>query len=185
MTINSFNNGIVSNLVLGGVAAVIILAAMMWKASRVAESGNKAKMATWSMAPALMVIAALITHSVAAGGAIPRLQAMFQSAPAANTVALGNSLTALADNLLFGSGEAAGTFVGPAAFTAAQPTSNTGAVSFVTQPAPGPARPPTHHPGPLSPRPPPGPGAARPTGDRSYHQRASGGCHQQPGGAAG
>lgn len=139
MTINSFYNGMMNNLVMGGVAAVIVLAAMFWKANRVAESGNKAKMATWSMAPALMVIAAIMTHGIAAAVVIPRLQQMFQSAPMKNTWALGDALTQAADGLLFGGGEG-GTFVGPAAFTMdAQPSTTGGAVSFASQPAPVPA----------------------------------------------
>ena len=139
MTINSFYNGIMSNLFLGGVAGVILLAAMFWKANKVAESGNKAKMAQWSMAPALMVIAAVMTHGIASAIVIPRLQQMFQSVPMQNTVALGDALTQAADGLLFGGGGEGGAVVGPAAFTAAQPTNNAGAVTFADQPAPAPA----------------------------------------------
>lgn len=145
MTINSLFNGVMSNLVLGGVAAFILLAAMFLKANRVAASGNTAKMASWSLAPSMMVIAAVLAHSVAAAIVIPRLQAMFQSAPMQNTLAMGDALTTAADSLLFGnySGEG-GAYVGADVFKAplmeasnSAPLVNDGATaSFADRPAP-------------------------------------------------
>lgn len=143
MTINSFFHGLASNFIFGGVAVVLLMLAMFWKANKVAESGNKAKMMSWSLAPSLMVIAAVLMHSVAAAVVIPRLQAMFQSAPIQNTLAMGDALTTAADGLLFGnySGEG-GTYVGTDAFKApvqeaSAPLVNNGSTaSFVEQPAP-------------------------------------------------
>lgn len=143
MSINSFFHGLASNFIFGGVAVVLLMLAMFWKANKVAESGNKAKMATWSLAPSMMVIAAVLMHSVAAAVVIPRLQAMFQSAPVQNTMAMGDALTTAADGLLFGnySGES-GVYIGTDAFKApvqeaSAPLVNNGqTASFVEQPVP-------------------------------------------------
>lgn len=135
MTLSSFFHGLSSNLISGGVGAVLVLAAMFWSANKTAATGSKAKMTTWSMAPAIMVIAAIITHGVAAGIAIPKLQAMFQSAPVQNTMAMGGALSAAADTLLFSNGGDGGMVVGTDAFKA--PLVNGGqTASFVEQPAP-------------------------------------------------
>lgn len=120
MTLNSFYNGLVSNLFLGGIAAVVLIAVMFRSANKVAASGNKAKMFSWSVAPALMVIAAVIAHGVALNIIWPKLQGAFSSVPVQNTVALGNQLTMAADSVLFGNGngEMMASYVGPNAFKA-------------------------------------------------------------------
>lgn len=140
MTINSFFDGLTQNLLFGGIAAALLIFAMFTKANKVAATGSKAKMAGWSLAPSLMVIVAVLAHGVALGIVYPRLQAAFTSAPAQNTLALADQLTALADNLLWNSGELPANLVGPAAFTVdAQPSQSAGAVTFASQPAPVPA----------------------------------------------
>jgi len=129
MTLNSFYQGIMQNAFYGGVAAFVIMAAMFWKANKVAASGSKAKMLSWAVAPALMVIAFAVTHSIAGNIVLPRLLAMFASAPIQNTVALGNQLTMAADNVLWGggSGEMMAGYVGPDVFKA--PTQNASVTS--------------------------------------------------------
>lgn len=144
MTINSFYDGLTRNLFLGGVAAALIIFFMFRKANQVAATGNKAKMVGWSVAPALMVIVAVVAHGVAINVVWPRIQGAFASAPVQNTVALGDALTAAADSLLFGggNGEFVAASVGPGAFVApvmeasVAPVVNGGVVaSFVQQPA--------------------------------------------------
>lgn len=140
MTLNSFFDGLTQNLLFGGIAAALLAFAMFTKANKVAATGSKAKMAGWSLAPSLMVIVAVLAHGVALGIVYPRLQAAFTSAPAQNTLALADQLTALADNLLWNSGDLPANLVGPAAFAVdAQPSQGAGAVSFASQPAPVPA----------------------------------------------
>lgn len=144
MTLNSFYNGLVSNLFLGGIAAVVLIAVMFRSANKVAASGNKAKMFSWSIAPAIMVIVAVIAHGVALNIIWPKIQGAFSSAPVQNTVALGDQLTMAADSVLFGggSGEMMASFVGPDAFKApVMEASNTGPLvnggqtaAFVGQP---------------------------------------------------
>lgn len=141
MTLNTFFNGLTQNFLFGGIAAALLIFVMFRKANEVAATGSKAKMAWWSLAPSLMVIVAVLAHGVALGIVWPRLQAAFTSAPAQNTLALADQLTAMADQLLWvNGGEMGAQFVGPAAFTAdAQPSTTGGAVSFTSQPAPAPA----------------------------------------------
>jgi LysM repeat protein len=120
MTFNSFYNGIVQNAIYGGVAAAIIIFVMFRKANQVAATGNKAKMAGWSVAPAIMIIVAVLAHGVALNVIWPRIQGAFTSAPVQNTLALGNQLTAAADSVLWGSGsgEMMAGYVGADAFKA-------------------------------------------------------------------
>lgn len=148
MTFNSFYNGIMQNAIYGGVAAAVIIFMLFNKANRVAASGSKAKMAGWSIAPAIMVIVAVLAHGVALNVIWPRIQGAFTSAPVQNTLALGDQLTVAADNVLWGggNGEMMASFVGPDAFKApvqqASVTSNSTAplvnngqqASFVGQP---------------------------------------------------
>jgi len=101
MTFNALFQAITQNLFFGGVAASILLFLMFRKATAVAQSGDKAKMATWAMAPSMMILASVIMTGAAVGIALPRLQALFLSAPAQNTLAVGNALTAALDNFLF------------------------------------------------------------------------------------
>ena len=144
MTFNSFYNGIMQNAIFGGVAAALIIFVLFNKANKVAASGNKAKMAGWSVAPAIMVIIAVLAHGVALNVIWPRIQGAFTSAPVQNTLAFGDQLTMAADSVLWGggSGEMTASFVGPDAFKApVMEASNTGplvnggqAASFVGQP---------------------------------------------------
>jgi len=144
MTFNSFYNGIMQNAIFGGVAAALIIFVLFNKANKVAASGNKAKMAGWSVAPAIMVIIAVLAHGVALNVIWPRIQGAFTSAPVQNTLALGDQLTMAADSVLWGggSGEMTASFVGPDAFKApVMEASNSGPLvnggqtaSFVNQP---------------------------------------------------
>ena len=52
---------------------------MFRSANKAAASGNKAKMFSWSVAPALMVIAAVIAHGVALNIIWPKIQGAFAS----------------------------------------------------------------------------------------------------------
>lgn len=143
MTFNSFYDGIMQNAIYGGVAAAIIIFLLFNKANKVAASGSKAKMAGWSIAPAIMVIIAVLAHGVALNVIWPRIQGAFTSAPVQNTLALGDQLTMAADNVLWGdgSGEMMAGFVGPDAFKAPVMEASTGPLvnggqtaSFVGQP---------------------------------------------------
>lgn len=148
MTLTSFFNGLATNLIAGGVGAVLVLGAMFWSANKTAATHSKAKMTTWSMAPAIMVIAAIMTHGIAAAIAIPKLQAMFQSAPMQNTASMGSAIAQTLDGWLFSAGGEGGQLAGAAAFMA--PNSGEGSAqsapanyvnggataSFASQPAP-------------------------------------------------
>ncbi|MGD9725200.1 MAG: LysM peptidoglycan-binding domain-containing protein [Nitrospiraceae bacterium] len=141
MTFNSFYNGIVQNLFFGGIAAAIIVFVLFRKANQVAATGNKAKMIGWSVAPAMMVIVAVLAHGVALGVVWPRVQGAFTSAPVQNTMDLGNEMTALVDNVLWGGGgvEMNVAAAGAAAFKApvmeaSAPVNGGITASFVGQP---------------------------------------------------
>lgn len=120
MTFNSFYNGITQNLFYGGIAATILIFILFRKANQIAATGSKGKMASWSFAPALMVIAAVVAHGAAVNIIMPRIQSAFASAPVQNTVALGSQLTATADSIIFGGGggEIMAGYAGPEAFKA-------------------------------------------------------------------
>lgn len=137
MTFNTLFQAISQNVLFGGVAASILLFLMFRRATRVANTGNKAAMATWAIGPSMMVLASVVITGATVGIALPRLQAMFLSAPAQNTLAVGNTLTAALDGFLF-SDPSAGLVVNAPTYST-QPTANTGAVTFTSQPAPAPA----------------------------------------------
>jgi len=144
MTVSSFYNGLISNMFMGGIAAILIIAAMFWKANKIAASGNKAKMFSWSVAPAIMVVIAVIAHGVALNIIWPKIQGAFTSTPVQNMVATGGALATAADGVLWGNGngEMMASFVGPNAFKApVMEASNVGPLvnggqtaSFVSQP---------------------------------------------------
>lgn len=119
MTLNSFYNGLVGNVLYGGIAAVIIIGIMFLKANKIAASGSKGKMLSWSVAPAVMVVVAVVAHGVAVNVIWPKLQGAFTSVPVQNLVATGGALTQTADNILWGgSGELQAAPMGPDAFKA-------------------------------------------------------------------
>lgn len=119
MTLNSFYNGLIGNVFLGGIAALLIIAALFWKANKIAASGSKGKMISWSIAPAIMVIVAVMAHGIAVGVIWPKIQGAFTSTPVKNLVATGDALTATADNILWGSGgDLQAAPMGPDAFKA-------------------------------------------------------------------
>lgn len=136
MTLNSFFTGIAENLIYGGVGLVILLALMFQKANKVAASGNKAKMVSWSVAPALMVIISVLAYGVAVGVVAPKLQAAFTSVPVQNALSLGDSLTAQIDSWLSGDGgnTIAASPAGADAFKA--PVQNAGTQGASAAPAP-------------------------------------------------
>lgn len=145
MTLTSFFNGLSTNLIAGGVGSVLLLAALFWKANKVAATGSKAKMASWTMAPALMVIAAVLAHGVAAAVVIPKLQAMFTSAPMQNTASMGSAIVQTLDNWLFTKGGDGGQLAGAAAFRVPNSGESSApanyvnggtTASFASQPAP-------------------------------------------------
>ena len=148
MTFNSFYNGIVQNLFFGGIAAALLVFVMFRKANTVAASGNKAKMVSWSLAPSIMVIVAVLAHGVALNVVWPRIQGAFASAPIQNTVGMGDQLTAAVDGLLWGDGgtEMYAGNVSPGVWTAPSQTAGSGApaplvnggqtASFASNPAP-------------------------------------------------
>ena len=137
MTFNMLFQAISQNVLFGGVAASILLFLMFRKANKVAQTGNKAAMATWAMAPSLMILTSVIVTGAAVGIALPRLQAMFTSVPMQNTMAVGNALTVALDGFLF-SDPNTGLMVSAPTY-GTQPTASTGAVTFTSQPAPAPA----------------------------------------------
>lgn len=127
MTFNSFYNGIMQNLFLGGIAAIILVGLLFQKANKVAATGSKSKMIGWTLAPSVMVVAAVLAHGVALTLIWPRIQGAFTSMPVQNAVALGDSLTANVDKILWnggGAGEMTARAVGPDAFKA--PVQNAG-----------------------------------------------------------
>ena len=107
MTVSSFYNGLISNMFMGGIAAILIIAAMFWKANKIAASSNKAKMFSWSVAPAIMVVIAVIAHGVALNIIWPKIQGAFTSTPVQNMVATGGALATAADGVLWGNGNEA------------------------------------------------------------------------------
>ncbi len=119
MTLTSFYNGLIGNLFLGGIATVFIVAAMFWKANKISATGNKGKMVSWTIAPAVMVVAAVMAHGVALNIIWPKIQGAFTSTPVQNLVSTGGALTQAADSILWGgSGEMQAMPMGPDAFKA-------------------------------------------------------------------
>lgn len=120
MTVSSFYNGLISNMFMGGIAAILIIAAMFWKANKIAATGNRGKMFSWSVAPAIMVIAAVIAHGVALNVIWPKIQGAFTSTPVQNLVSTGGALATAADSVLWGNGngEMMASYAGSEAFKA-------------------------------------------------------------------
>ena len=139
MTLNSFYNGLIGNVFYGGIAAVLLIGLLFWKANKIAASGSKGKMMSWAVAPAVMVIVAVMAHGVAMNIIWPKIQGAFTSTPAQNLVATGGALTATVDNILWGGGgELQAAPMGPDAFKApVQEAVNGGqTATFTGQPAP-------------------------------------------------
>lgn len=121
MTVNSLFNGLIGNAFYGGIATLIIIAAMFWKANKVSSTGSKAKMISWSIASSIMVIVAVMTHAIAVSIIWPKIQGAFTSTPVQNLVATGDALTSSIDNVLWSNGsggEMQAMPVGPDAFKA-------------------------------------------------------------------
>lgn len=102
MAINAVYQALVGNIFFSGIAAAILIFVLFRRATAVAQSGDKAKMATRAVAPGLMVLTAVIVTGAVVGIALPRLQAVFTSQPVQNALTVGNTITAAADGLLFG-----------------------------------------------------------------------------------
>jgi len=119
MTLTSFYNGLIGNVFYGGIAAVILIGLMFWKANKIAASGSKGKMISWAIAPTIMVVVAVMAHGLAVNIIWPKIQGAFTSTPVQNLVATGGALTQTADNILWGSGgELQAVPMGPDAFKA-------------------------------------------------------------------
>lgn len=119
MTLNSFYNGLIGNVFYGGIAAILLIGLMFWKANKIAASGSKGKMISWSVAPAIMVIVAIMAHGMAVNIIWPKIQGAFTSTPVQNLVATGGALTQTADNILWGGGgDLQAAPMGPDAFKA-------------------------------------------------------------------
>lgn len=88
------------NYGLGGAVAVILFVLMYQKSSAVANSGSKAKMATFSIAPALLVIVSILAATAAFNFAVPRLQNAVTSAPVVGAVQAGGVAVQAIDQLL-------------------------------------------------------------------------------------
>ena len=130
MTVNSLFNGLIGNAFYGGIATLIIIAAMFWKANKVSSTGSKAKMISWSIASSIMVIVAVMTHAIAVSIIWPKIQSAFTSMPAQNLINTGNALTSSIDNILWsnGSGEMQAAPMGPNAFKAPMQEASTSPV---------------------------------------------------------
>lgn len=119
MTLNSFYNGLIGNVFYGGIAAILLIGLMFWKANKIAASGSKGKMMSWAVAPAIMVVVAIMAHGMAVNIIWPKIQGAFTSTPVQNLVATGGALTQTADNILWGGGgELQAMPMGPDAFKA-------------------------------------------------------------------
>lgn len=95
-----FYSMIVNYALGGGAAAVVLFALLYRKANSVANSGNKAKMATFSLAPAILVIVSLAAGTAAFNYAVPRLQSAMSSPPVVGAVQAGGALMQVVDNTL-------------------------------------------------------------------------------------
>ena len=113
---------IVNYAIGGGAAAVVLFILLYRKANSVASKGNKAKMATFSLAPAALVIISLLASTAAFNFAVPRLQSAMSSAPVVGAVQAGGVAMQAIDSVL-----------------SAPPASAGGMASFTVQPmqAPG------------------------------------------------
>lgn len=119
MTLTSFYNGLIGNMFFGGIAAILLIGLMFWKANKIAASGSKGKMISWSVAPAIMVVVAIMAHGMAVNIIWPKIQGAFTSTPVQNLVATGGALTQTADNILWGGGgDLQAAPMGPDAFKA-------------------------------------------------------------------
>lgn len=123
MTINAVYQALIGNFFFGGIAAAVLIFIYFRRASRIAATGDKAKMVTWAVAPGLMVLASVIITGAAIGVALPRLQAMFLSTPVQNALDMGNTLTSAADSLL--SGDYSGSFEVPTQSANSEPVTFT------------------------------------------------------------
>ena len=138
MTLTSFYDGLIGNVFYGGIAAILLIGLMFWKANKIAASGSKGKMISWAIAPAIMVVVAIMAHGMAVNIIWPKIQGAFTSTPVQNLVATGGALTQTADNILWsGSGELQAAPMGPDAFKApVQEAVNDGrTATFEGQPA--------------------------------------------------
>lgn len=91
---------VLANYALGGTAAVILFIILYRKANSVASSGNKAKMASFSIAPAALVILSIAAASAAFNYAIPRLQGAVTSQPVMGAVQAGGIAMQAIDSVL-------------------------------------------------------------------------------------
>lgn len=85
---------------MGGTVAVVLFALLYYKAARVAASGNKGRMISYSVMPAVLLICSVFAATTAAGFAIPRIQAFVGSQPVAGVVQAGDTATKLLDYVL-------------------------------------------------------------------------------------
>ena len=113
---------IVNYAIGGGAAAVVLFILLYRKANSVASKGNKAKMATFSLAPAALVIISLLASTAAFNFAVPRLQSAMSSAPVVGAVQAGGVAMQAIDSVLSAPAPSAG---GMASFTV-QPMQATG-----------------------------------------------------------
>ena len=91
---------IVNYAIGGGAAAVVLFILLYRKANSVASKGNKAKMATFSLAPAALVIISLLASTAAFNFAVPRLQQAMSSAPVVGAVQAGGVAMQAIDSVL-------------------------------------------------------------------------------------
>lgn len=91
---------IVNYAIGGGAAAVVLFILLYRKANSVASKGNKAKMATFSLAPAALVIISLLASTAAFNFAVPRLQSAMSSAPVVGAVQAGGVAMQAIDSVL-------------------------------------------------------------------------------------
>ncbi len=105
---------IVNYAIGAGAAAVVLFILLYRKANSVASSGNKTKMATFSLAPAVLVIVSLLASTAAFNFAVPRLQSAMSSAPVVGAVQAGGVAMQAIDSVLGAPAPSAG---GMASFT--------------------------------------------------------------------
>lgn len=135
MTLTSFYNGLIGNMLFGGIAAILLIGLMFWKANKIAASGSKGKMISWAIAPAIMVVVAIMAHGMAVNIIWPKIQGAFTSTPVQNLVTTGGALTQTADNILWGSGgDLQAASMGPDAFKAQEAVNGGQTATFEGQP---------------------------------------------------
>lgn len=98
MSINYFYQSLVTYGLYATGSVILVL--MFWRYRKVAQTGNRGRMISETLAPGLMVIAAILMSSVAISFGLPRINAALNSPPIQAAVQAGDVATKALDSAL-------------------------------------------------------------------------------------